>query len=527
MGGVMSLPTRSQLIAENTSLRESLDELKAKMASFLASNGSLTQDERTERERLNAELMASEIRYRRLFETAKDGILILNADSGVIIDVNPFLENMLGYPAEEIIGKALWQLGPFQDIASSQEAFHRLQNTEYSRYENLPLETKAGEFREVEFISNVYGVNGAQVIQCNIRDITERKRAEAQLRQANEELSALVSELRKRDAEMSLLSRMNDLFQACKSQEEANKVIALMAGELFAGQGGCLAISDPGSTELEQVAHWGEETGITPNFSMDDCWAIRRGQTHVVQDPEESLLCRHFTSPPKTGYLCIPLNVQGESMGLLCLMDGGEKTHQQRINQRTLATTLGEAIKLSLYNLRLQADLREQAIRDPLTGLFNRRYLEVNLDRELHRLQRSQSSLSLVMFDLDHFKRFNDHYGHDAGDLMLCELAKVIQSSIRQSDIFCRYGGEEFVLVFPDSSLEDTTKRMAGILAVIKGLKLQYENKQLATVTASAGIATTPEHGSTMNELIRAADQALYLAKQAGRDRLAAYKARA
>jgi diguanylate cyclase (GGDEF)-like protein len=202
-------------------------------------------------------------------------------------------------------------------------------------------------------------------------------------------------------------------------------------------------------------------------------------------------------------------------------------TAEQRLGQRNLALTMGEAIKLSLFNLRLQEKLREQAIRDPLTGLFNRRFLEDGLDRELHRAQRKQSALSLVMLDLDHFKQFNDTFGHDAGDLLLRELGKILRTVLRQSDIACRYGGEEFVLVFPDSSLADTRKRVEEIRTLVKGLEIRHDDRPLGPITVSAGVAAAPEHGSTARDLIRSADDALYAAKQAGRDRLVACQARA
>jgi diguanylate cyclase (GGDEF)-like protein/PAS domain S-box-containing protein len=524
---IMPQDTISQLMAKNASLQERLAELEARLADYLAGETMLTEDAIAERKRIDYELKTSEIRYRRLFETAKDGILILDADTGLIIDSNPFIENLLGFAHEELIDKTLWEIGPFRDVAASREAFQQLQAKEYARYENLPLETKGKESREVEFISNVYLVNGTRVIQCNIRDITERIRAEAKLRVANEELATLVTELRKRDAQMQLLNRMNDLLQACKTQEEAYQVIALMADELFAGQDGCLAVLRPGNPDLELVARWGETPQVESTFSIDDCWAMRRGQPHEVLDPQASLLCRHFADQPAAGYLCIPLTVQGESLGLLCLMGDVAKTGERRISQRNLALTLGEAIKLSLFNLRLQEKLREQATRDPLTGLFNRRYLEDSLDRELHRAQRQKSALSIVMLDLDHFKQFNDTFGHDAGDLLLRELGKVLRTVLRQSDISCRYGGEEFVLVFPDSSLADTRKRVEEIRVLVKGLNLRHGDRLLGTITVSAGIATAPEHGSTVHDLICSADDALYTAKQGGRDRLVAFQAKA
>jgi two-component system cell cycle sensor histidine kinase/response regulator CckA len=142
-----------------------------------------------ERKRAQEALSASEARYRRLFETAQDGILILDAHSGLIIDVNPFLVNLLDYPREEFIGKTLWDIGPFKQIQESKAAFRELQDKQYIRYENLPLETKSGRRVNVEFVSNVYGANGKSVIQCNIRDITERRRTEENLRKSEERFS--------------------------------------------------------------------------------------------------------------------------------------------------------------------------------------------------------------------------------------------------------------------------------------------------------------------------------------------------
>src|SRR4029453_4123210 len=213
----------------------------------------------------------SELRYRRLFETAKDGIILLDADTGQITDVNPFLEDMLGYSHTELIGKSLWEIGPVKDIAASQDAIRHLQKKEYIRYENLPLETKAGQHIQVEFISNVYLVDGERVIQCNIRDITARKRSEDALRKVNDELLASVAELKRRDEEMKSLIRLNDLLQSCTIQAEAYQVVGLMANELFAGQSGGLAISGGPNQHSETVVRWGNESQLKSRFDLEDC----------------------------------------------------------------------------------------------------------------------------------------------------------------------------------------------------------------------------------------------------------------
>jgi diguanylate cyclase (GGDEF)-like protein/PAS domain S-box-containing protein len=465
----------------------------------------------------------SELRYRRLFETAKDGIILLDADTGQITDVNPFLEDMLGYSHTELIGKALWEIGPVKDIEASQDAMRHLQKEEYIRYENLPLATKAGQHIQVEFNSNVYLVDGERVIQCNIRDITARKRSEDALRKVNDELLASVAELKRRDEEMKSLIRLNDLLQSCTIQAEAYQVVGLMANELFAGQSGGLAISGSPIQHLEMVASWGNESPLKARFSLEDCWAIRRGQLHEVIDPGVDLLCHHFVHQAQAGYLCVPLIVKSGTIGLLCLT-GVAGTTVGSITRQQLAVAVCETIKLSLYNLKLREELREQATHDPLTGLCNRRYLEENLARELHRAQRGNWPLCVVMLDLDHFKPFNDSFGHDAGDSTLRELSQVLREKLRKSDILSRYGGDEFVLVLPNSSLADARQRLEQILVLIKQ-KQTRQGSLLGQVTVSAGVAAAPEHGSTVSELVRAADVALVAAKKAGRDRVVAYQA--
>ncbi len=470
-------------------------------------------------------LKESEVRYRRLFETAKDGILILDGDTGRITDANPFLQDMLGYSKSELVGKALWEIGPVKNIAASQEAMRHLQNNEYIRYEDMPLETKAGEHKQVEFVSNVYLVNGWRVIQCNIRDITARKHAEAGLQSANDELHGLVEELKWRDSQMQLLNHMNDLLQSCVTQAEAYQVITLSTGELFPGQNGYLAIINGRDQHLETVASWGPDAIMESTFSLEDCWALRRGQLHEVVNPQVDLLCQHFTHPPQAGYLCLPLTVQGETLGVLCLMDNPMQKGKHLPGLQELAVSVGETIKLSLSNLSLRDELRQQIIHDPLTGLFNRRYLDETLPRELHIAQRRNAPLSVAMLDLDHYKRFNDAFGHGPGDSLLHEFGKVLREHLRKSDISCRYGGDEFVLVLPDSSIADTQERVEQIRIFIKGLQIRHGEQVLDMLTLSAGIAQTPEHGTTATALLQA-DEALYAAKRAGRDRTVIYEAK-
>jgi diguanylate cyclase (GGDEF)-like protein/PAS domain S-box-containing protein len=519
----MTDKTTSDLTSENAELRLLVAKLEMRSPKRSLSRRTRLTNYLTKRSQIELAFRDSESRYRRLFETAKDGILLLDAISGQITDVNPFLIELLGYSREELLGKRLWEIGLFKDVASSQAAFRELQQKQYIRYEELPLETKRGKRAEVEFVSNVYRVNGKKVIQCNIRDITERIRTKDRIRKVNDELSALVAKLQKQEREMHLVNSMNDMLQTCKTQTEAYQVITLALGELFDVQSGGLAIMQPSGQYLETVARWGTEPLIDSVFSMDDCWALRRGQLHEVVNPSTSMLCHHFIRPPETGYICLPLMVQGETLGLLYLSMPAEDDSDHSSSPGQLIRTVSEGIKLSLSNLKLREAMREQAIQDPLTGLFNRRYLSDTLPRELHRAQRHSSPISIALMDIDHFKNFNDTFGHEAGDLLLTELGRVLRENIRQSDIICRYGGEEFVLVLPDTSLPAGCQHIEKIHALVKSLQVRYREQQIGPITLSIGISQFPEHGLNADDLLRAADEAMYVAKTTGRDRIVVY----
>jgi diguanylate cyclase (GGDEF)-like protein len=245
-----------------------------------------------------------------------------------------------------------------------------------------------------------------------------------------------------------------------------------------------------------------------------------------VDDPDAALLCKHITATNALagGYLCVPLMAQGASLGILhirtlsCALQGREAGGLAA--KQRLAVAIAENLALALANLKLRETLQNQAIRDPLTGLYNRRYLEETMDRELHRSQRLKAHLGVVMMDLDHFKDFNDTYGHGAGDCLLTALAGVLTTGIRTEDIVCRYGGEEFLLVMPGAPLAATMERAENLRQAVKALQIQYHDRFLKSPTLSLGVAIFPDHGGTAAEIIAAADAALYRAKQAGRDRL-------
>jgi diguanylate cyclase (GGDEF)-like protein/PAS domain S-box-containing protein len=466
---------------------------------------------------------------RRLFESFPDAIVVIDR-TGNIVQMNDQVESIFGYRRSELLDRPMNVLIPEWFGERHVKAVAERVADPHPHPMRVGLELLGKRKDQSEFpveimLSPMPAENDGMVIAV-VRDITAPKQAAESARKTNEELMALVTELQRRDSEMQSLISMDDLLQSCTTQEEAYKVVALAAGELFDGQAGCLAVLRAWDQYLEIVARWGDDGPLgEPIFSVEDCWALRRGQLHEVADSRAGLLCRHFVDQPATGYLCVPLTVQGEMLGVFCLAGAPAKRSSHQVSQLQLAVTVSEAVKLSLSNLRLREKLRAEAIHDPLTGLFNRRYLEETLARELHRARRRKSSLCVAMLDLDNFKRFNDTFGHDAGDSLLRELGRLVRGKVRKSDIPCRYGGEEFVLVLPDSSLADAEHRVEQLRVLINELQIPHGEQLLGALTVSAGVAQADEHSFNPNELLRAADQALYAAKNAGRDRVVVYQA--
>ena len=345
------------------------------------------------------------------------------------------------------------------------------------------------------------------------------------------ELSRANTELEQRTREITLLNELSDQLHTCLRAEEAYAVIAQSAQLLFPGQAGGLYVLDASRHWVEAVAAWGDPPPAGEVFGPDDCWALRRGQIQVYSGGRLGPLCRHLQdSPPiPTTAICIPMVAQSETLGMLHLQTRGDPAAAADANPgpprlfettQRLAGTLADSLALALANLKLRETLRSQSIYDELTGLFNRRYMEEMLARELHRAARNHLPLGVIMLDLDHFKRFNDTFGHAAGDALLRELGRGIRARIRAGDVACRYGGEEFTILLPNSNVEVARQRAEVLREAAYHLAPQVDGQTLATVTISLGVAAYPEHGATGEAVLRAADVALYRAKAAGRDQV-------
>jgi diguanylate cyclase (GGDEF)-like protein len=357
------------------------------------------------------------------------------------------------------------------------------------------------------------------------RVIAERTAVEVELRVMSEQLKAGVENLAARNREMETFHRMTDALQSCETTKETFDVIAKYGGQLFPASAGTLYVLHASRDVLEAACDWGAGRDRPALFERDQCWALRRSQPHVMNDPASDVVCRHVGAggPGTPPYLCVPMMAQGEIIGLVHVEGRRSGTGRPAAitePMRVVAKTLTEQASLSLSNMRLRETMRQQSITDVLTGLYNRRYLDETLRRELLRSARARLPVAVIMLDADHFKRFNDTYGHDAGDAVLRSLANLMQKHARAGDILCRYGGEEFAMIMPEMTAALAVERAGRLCEAARQLNLNHGGQRLGRVTLSAGVAAYPDHGEDAPTLLAAADAALYAAKQAGRDRV-------
>lgn len=351
-----------------------------------------------------------------------------------------------------------------------------------------------------------------------VRESRRRNRVERAAREANRQLEASVATLTALRNELTGLATLGDMLQSSHSFDEAYAMISRSLPRLFPDSSGAVGMMKASHNLIETVLSWGDTAVTHEMFSPDECWSLRRGRMHLVSDADHELACAHTAHQAGRHYLCQPMAAHGRTTGVLVLSRPAETGFDD--SARELARRVAELVSLSLANLSLQESLRLQSISDPLTGLYNRRYMESALERELARESRRDQSICLLMCDIDHFKRFNDTHGHEAGDLVLVEFARLLKSMLRKEDILCRYGGEEFLVILADTPRVAGLQRADAIRLAVSQLQLHYRNQSLGSITLSLGMSVFPRHGSDPVRLIHTADQALYAAKQAGRDRV-------
>jgi diguanylate cyclase (GGDEF)-like protein/PAS domain S-box-containing protein len=521
----------------------------------------------------NSEQKFAEEQMRLVVESAPNGMLMIDKN-GMITLVNTHVEQLFGYRREELLGKAVEFLIPHRFRGSHphqrEEFFNDARARMMGHGRELFALKRDGSEIPVEIGLNPIHTRGGIQVLASVVDVTERRRAEGEIRalnvtlerrvaerteeiralnagleqrvaertkeieaentqrrlierelqQAHDELQRSVLELERRNQEMRLVGEMVELLESCRSLEEAYEIVTRRILYLLQDTNGALYMITPSRNMLECVGRWGESAlEFEKTFDHEDCWALRRNKPHGMESEASDLICKHVEGAncAPGAYLCLPMVAHGEVMGLLHIRFASENKNTKSIIANS-AKAVTEQLSLILANLRLRDTLRNQSIRDPQTGLFNRRYMEDSLDRELSRAERSGKSVVVAMLDIDHFKHLNDNYGHSAGDAVLRDWSKLLISRFRGSDIVCRYGGEEFVIILPEISVDNARQRLEQLRQDLRRVVVRQDGQTIDGVTVSMGIAYYPIHGRTDQSLLQAADKALYRAKELGRD---------
>jgi diguanylate cyclase (GGDEF)-like protein/PAS domain S-box-containing protein len=358
-----------------------------------------------------------------------------------------------------------------------------------------------------------------QLADANTRLLQEMAEKDLARRQLDEEHDRMMSDLEKRSERATMLAKMGELLQSAVSRDEVIAIALGFAPKIFPSKRGSIILLNSCRTLAEVAGSWDDCLLPGTEFEAAECWASRTGHPHLVEFDDATARCLHAKGV-QNSYLCIPVLAQGETLGILHLQAKEDRRHLDP-SELSFSTTFAGQIGLSIANINLRDALRTQSLKDALTGLHNRRYLEETLEREIRRATRSKQNLGVIMIDLDHFKKFNDAFGHDAGDAVLRETGLSLTKSVRAEDFICRFGGEEFVVILPTASLEATQARAENLRLNIRELTILYQGKSMGMITISAGVAVFPDHGATPKDIITAADAALYEAKRNGRDQVA------
>ncbi len=349
----------------------------------------------------------------------------------------------------------------------------------------------------------VFRSNRQQLRSVKNRALKERELMDEQLRLARE---------------VRLLGELNEWLQSSRSLDELFDMVSRFMTHILPAAEGSVYVYSNSRDVLDGCASWNGGTHKA-HIHPEGCWGLRRGRTYEFGASEIDFVCEHAEPHDGRPYFCFPILAHGETVGLLHLRaheDCSEEFHASK----KLAQLSAEQISMAIANVRMRDQLHDQSVRDPLTGLFNRRHMTESLRKGINRSQQTGAPLSLIAVDVDHFKKFNDTHGHDAGDMVLRAVGAALEQGCDRDEIACRIGGEEFMLILPDNTPEDAMTRAETLRQAVEAVSVRYGEKSLPRITISVGVSHYPAHGTMPQDLMRAADDALYSAKDKGRNQV-------
>jgi diguanylate cyclase (GGDEF)-like protein len=356
-----------------------------------------------------------------------------------------------------------------------------------------------------------------------LRDAIVLRRNTLSAQRINDDLARTVSALEETARESELMTAARNELQLCVEVQQVYETAAVSFSRLLAGTSGCLYMINNSRSHVEAVSSWGKPD--REDFGQPElCCALRSGQPRWRQPAISEIHCEHFSATAPERYHCRPIVAYGNTIGLLYFQCASDQLVTEVKDRMDAVRQLIQITALAIATLNLRAKLENQSIRDSLTGLFNRHFMQISLEREMARARRRKQIMAVLMLDADHFKRFNDTNGHAAGDAVLKAFAEVFRANIRSEDIACRYGGEEFTIILPDTTVKGACDRADSILSAVANLKIASAQQTFDGLSVSIGVAFYPGDGETADDVLQHADAALYDAKHNGRNQVRLYE---
>jgi diguanylate cyclase (GGDEF)-like protein/PAS domain S-box-containing protein len=461
------------------------------------------------------EIYESQRKYKSLYENMLTGAQVYSTKNGgksfYVTSINKYAEQESNFSEKEIIGKLFEEL---YDEQAYQQLYDAIKNA-WRTGESIRIPTlksiQNGQPIWREY--NIYRLSNNDVVTI-CKDITEEMLAKEKLTRINQDLEIYVNQLESFSTEVLLLNQFGNMLQSCQTYEEVADSLSEFSHKLLQNHSLGLVILD-----IKNFENHFSNVSNTELFLwvFTQTLFLQTLEEKIIEEYEEEVIQRAMDSNISFPYTCY---VSKSSQDKLCILVLDTKVEHLDHNHHQYIYALADRLISSIANIDLQEQLKYQALHDEITGFFNRRFMNESLPRELHRSKRYKHSLSFFMIDIDYFKTFNDTYGHLIGDQILKQITHLIQSMVRSSDMLFRYGGEEFLVIFPETKIKDAARKAQAIREAISNEKFLINGVEIPPITISGGISNFPYHGETLDALINKADEAMYAAKNNGRNQI-------
>ncbi len=444
-----------------------------------------------------------------------------------ILWVNVGFERLTGHYLTDIIGKKPDQFLHSSDtppeVGDEFESMCRSNRPFVTEHEFL--HTNGHRYWMENCVTPIFHDDGTlRYLLCNSRETTARQSLSQRLKKS-------IEVEKNRQGERRLLSQVSEWLYSSKSLDELLRVVNKSLSVLMPEASGQLFVYSNSRDVLDLQTSWGQ-LDKTAHIDAEDCWSLRRGRAYSYGTKSIEFPCQHIINDGvETPYFCLPIIAHGQTNGLLHLRFKSQAFENSTPEQTSdflkqrwqMALLCAEQISLALANVQLRQELMERSVRDPLTGLWNRRWLLETAYKELKFAEKKRHPMSVLSLDVDHFKKFNDHHGHDAGDMILRALGNTMLEFFQTNASACRMGGEEFLILCPEIGSEAAEDLANGLRRRLTEINVNYGGTQLPKVTASIGVASYPKNATQLDELLMCADKAMYQAKENGRDQVVTY----